>query len=121
MDAFAAGASIAALALGYPGLSDLIVSDHLRPEQIYRLFHLNPPRRMCSQDLAIILAAGAYARYRACPQGWSGDEERLLAERALKRESVAREEVARGVPLQPRPGFAELAARAATMIGKSSA
>ena len=69
MDApFAAGASVAARALGYRGLADLIAGDHLGPEQLARLFALSGPRRPTrARDLAVILLAGTIARHKAAP------------------------------------------------------
>jgi hypothetical protein len=35
---------------------------------------------------AVVLLAGAFARYRACPHGWDGEDERRLALAALSAE-----------------------------------
>jgi hypothetical protein len=81
MDAFAAGASTAAKALGYSALADLILDMHLGPEQIARLFALSASKAS-AQDLAIVLSAGAIARFRMSPSGWTGEVERRLAQEA---------------------------------------
>jgi hypothetical protein len=81
MDAFAAGAATAARSLGYRGLADIIVEEHLGPERIARLFALSAGKAS-AQDLAVILSAGAIARFKLSPGGWSGEIESRLAQEA---------------------------------------
>jgi hypothetical protein len=72
LDAFQAGAATAAKALGYAGLASIILSDHLGPEAIARLFRLSVSKH-AAQDLVVILSAGSIARYKAHPNGWDGE------------------------------------------------
>jgi hypothetical protein len=104
-DPFAAGASLAARSLGYRGLADLIAGDHLGPEQIARLF-ANSASKNGAQDLTISITAGSIARYRASPNGWTGEIERQLAQRAMTRQGAALD-------------FERLSGRAAALVKKS--
>jgi hypothetical protein len=85
MNAFPAGAAIAARSLGYASLASLIVSERLEAEQIARLFMLSASRSR-ARDLTVILSAGAIARFKANPKGWSGETERQLARQAMARQ-----------------------------------
>jgi hypothetical protein len=85
LDAFQAGAATAAKALGYAGLASIILSDHLGPEAIARLFRLSVSKH-AAQDLVVILSAGSIARYKAHPNGWDGEVERKLAQEAIARQ-----------------------------------
>ena len=84
MDAFAAGAAVAAQSLGYRGLADIIVEEHLGPERIALLFDLSASRTR-DTDLAVILIAGGIASYNVQPHGWSAGAEDALAREALRR------------------------------------
>ena len=99
---FAAGAAVAARALGYRGLADLIARDHLGPEQVARLFSLSVSKTR-ARDLAVILSAGSIARYKVTPHGWSGELETRLAQEAIARQ---------GEPLD----FNKLSWRAAALV-----
>jgi hypothetical protein len=88
MDAFPAGAAIAARSLGYSSVAVLILDMHLGPEQIARLF-ANSACKASAQDLAVVLSAGAIARFRMSPNGWSGEIERRLAQEAIARQGAA--------------------------------
>jgi hypothetical protein len=79
----AAASAAAARALGYRGLADLIEHESLPPRAIARPFTVTAPRppraAKCARDCAVVLLAGALGRYRACPHGWDGEDERQLA------------------------------------------
>jgi hypothetical protein len=92
MDASVAGAAIAARALGYRGLADIIVEEHLGPERIALLFLLSASKTR-GRDLAVIITAGAIARYSAQPYGWSGEVEEAIAREALGRDAAIREKL----------------------------
>ena len=62
MDAFLAGASVAAQSLGYCGLADIIVEEQLGAERIAFLFDLSASKTR-DTDLAVILTAGSIASY----------------------------------------------------------
>src|SRR5947208_2058350 len=81
MDAFPAGAAIAARSLGYASVAVLILDMHLGPERIARLFALSVSKTR-AQDLAVVLSAGAIARFKMSPEGWTGEIERRLAQEA---------------------------------------
>jgi hypothetical protein len=81
MDAFAAGASIAARSLGYTSVAVLILDMRLGLEQIARLFALSASKTR-APDLALVLSAGAIARFKISPNGWTGAIERRLAQEA---------------------------------------
>jgi hypothetical protein len=104
MDAFAAGASTAAKALGYSALADLIVDMHMGPEQIARVFMLSASKTG-AKDLAVVLSSGAIARFRLSPNGWTGETERRLAQEA---------NATHGATLD----FERLSARAAALVKK---
>jgi hypothetical protein len=80
-----AASAAAARAVGYPGLANLIESDGIGPEQIAALLKLSCSKCAC-KDYALIILAGAVGRYRACPEGWTGEPERSLAQAVLTHE-----------------------------------
>jgi hypothetical protein len=119
MDAFAAGAAIAARSLGYRGLADIIVEEHLGPEHIALLFDLSASKTR-DTELAVILTAGSIARYNVQPYGWSGGVEEALAREALRRDAAMREKLSHyGSVVSPQLSFEELAKRAAALVKKS--
>jgi hypothetical protein len=87
MDASVAGAAVAARALGYHGLADIIVEERLGPERIALLFDLSASKTR-GGDLALIITGGALTRYSAQPYGWSGEAEEAIARKALSRDAA---------------------------------
>jgi hypothetical protein len=82
-DAIAAvAAAYAAADLGYPGVAAMIRERQLSPRQIARLFACSASRDR-GHVVAVVLIAGATARFNACREGWNGDLERELALQAL--------------------------------------
>lgn len=77
-----AASAAAARAVGYVGLAELIEAEQLTPQRIAALFRISASRYR-GRDCAVILLAGALARFRACPHGWDGEDERQLALEAL--------------------------------------
>jgi hypothetical protein len=118
MDAFLAGASVAAQSLGYCGLADIIVEEQLGAERIAFLFDLGASKTR-DTDLAVILTAGSIASYNVQPRGWSGGVEEALAREALRRDGTTRERLAhRGNWVSPPLSFEELTKRAAALVQK---
>jgi hypothetical protein len=116
MDAFVAGAAIAARALGYHGLGNIIVEQRLGPERIALLFALSASKTR-GRDLAVIITTGAIARFNAQPCGWSGEVEEAIAREALSRDAAMREKLSHyGSSVPPRLGFAELTKSATVMV-----
>src|SRR5712691_10827545 len=85
MLASVAASAAAARSLGYRGLADLIEAEQLGAHQIANLQRLS-----CSdtaaRDYAVIILAGSIGRYRAAPDGWSGEEDRELVLTVLANE-----------------------------------
>jgi hypothetical protein len=73
-----AASAAAARALGYRGLAALIEAEQFTPQRIARLFGCSASRT-AARDCAVVLLAGAIGRYRDCPAGWDGEDERALA------------------------------------------
>jgi hypothetical protein len=90
--------------LGYRGLADLIVADHLGPEHIARLFALSASKTR-AQDLAVILSAGSIASFKSNPHSWSGEIERRLSQEAIARQGNGLD-------------FNQLSGRAAALVKK---
>jgi hypothetical protein len=80
-----AGSAAAAERIGYPHVAALITEEQMGPEQIARLFTLSASKQ-AGRHAALIILAGSINRYRAEPEGWSGDAERTLAREGLARE-----------------------------------
>ena len=78
---------------------------HLGPEQIARMFMLSASKAS-ARDLAMVLSAGAIARFRMSPSGWTGEVERNLAREAMTRQGAAL-------------NFEQLSVRAAALVKKS--
>jgi hypothetical protein len=72
-----AGSAAAAESIGYPHVAALITEEQMGPEQIARLFTLSASKQ-AARHAALIILAGSINRYRAEPEGWSGDVERKL-------------------------------------------
>jgi hypothetical protein len=118
MDAFLAGASVAAQSFGNCGLADIIVEEQLGAERIAFLFDLSASKTR-DTDLAVILTAGSIASYNVQPRGWSGGVEEALAREALRRDGTTRERLAhRGNWVSPPLSFEELTKRAAALVQK---
>jgi hypothetical protein len=78
-----AASAAAARDLGYRGLGDLIEAQQLSPSHICTIFDQSASKT-AARDCALIILAGAVARYRAKPQDWDGGTiERDLAMNAL--------------------------------------
>jgi hypothetical protein len=73
----ALAASYAADYLGYHGAAALIREQQLGPRAIVRLFacSASPDR---GHVVAVVLIAGATAKFNVCRKGWNGDIEREL-------------------------------------------
>jgi hypothetical protein len=82
MLASVAASAAAARELGYPGLAHLIEADGLGAQQIASLQRLSCCKT-AARDYAVIILAGSIGRYRATPDGWSGEHERELALKVL--------------------------------------
>jgi hypothetical protein len=81
--AASAASAAAARALGYHGLGDLIEAQQLSPSHIAILFDASASKT-AARDCALIILAGAVARYRSAPKLWDGGTiERDLAMNAL--------------------------------------
>ena len=80
-----AASAAAARALGYRGLADLIEAEQLSPSHIATIFD-SSASKTAARDCALIILAGAVARYRAKPQGWDGHLEEQRALEALASE-----------------------------------
>jgi hypothetical protein len=117
MDAFLAGASVAAQSLGYCGLADIIVEEQLGAERIAFLFDLSASKTR-DTDLAVILTAGSIASHNVQPRGWSGGVEEALAREALRRDAAMRDRLSRYGSLPPLLSFEELAKRATALVQK---
>ena len=85
MDATIKGCAIAAERIGYHHFAGLILEERMRPGHIASLFRLSASPQ-AGRHAALIILAGGISRYRAEPEGWSGDIERALAREALERE-----------------------------------
>jgi hypothetical protein len=108
MDATIKGCAIAAECIGYHHFAGLILEERMRPGHIASLFRLSASPQ-AGRHAALIILAGGISRYRAEPEGWSGDIERALTREALERE-------------QPKVRdldalLAELSAEAARVVG----
>jgi len=115
-DASVAGAAVAARALWYHGLADIIVEERLGPERIGLLFALSASKTR-GRDLAVIITPVPLARYSAQPYGWSGEVEEAIAREALSRDAAMREKLSHyGSSVPPRLGFEELTKRAIVMV-----
>ena len=90
MLASVAASAAAARELGYPGLAHLIEADGLGAQQIASLQRLSCCKT-AARDYAIIILAGSLGRYRAMPDGWSGEDERELALKVLAGEGDPQE------------------------------
>jgi hypothetical protein len=85
MDPTVKGCARAAERIGYHHFAALILEERMRPEHIASLFRLSASPQ-AGRHAALIILAGGISRYRAEPEGWSGDIERALAREALKRD-----------------------------------
>ena len=85
MDPTVKGCAAAAERIGYHHFAALILEERMRPGHIASLFKLSASPQ-AGRHAALIILAGGLSRYRAEPEGWSGDIERALAREALERE-----------------------------------
>jgi hypothetical protein len=84
MDATIKGCAAAADHLGYHHFAALILEEGMGPERIALLFQLSASEQAW-RHVALIILAGGISRYRAQPEGWSGEIEQRLARAALER------------------------------------
>jgi hypothetical protein len=84
MDATIKGCAAAASRLGYHDVAALILEEGMSPERIAVLFKLSASEQAW-RHAALIILAGGISRYRAEPEGWSGEVEKRLAREALHR------------------------------------
>ena len=107
----------AARIAGYPAFADLIADEHLPPQIaafIFRRFSVASDK---GRTLALILAAGAVARYRENPAaGWDRETEEKIILQALAEPRV----VTRGKPSAYAPddvrAFNKVTAEAAKIV-----
>jgi hypothetical protein len=81
--------SVAARAVGYRAVADMIERDHLSPEGVGRLFRLSA-RYDRKRAAAIVVIAGVVAKFSADREAFNGGE----AERALVAALIPRHEIA---------------------------
>jgi hypothetical protein len=84
MDSTVKGCAAAAEHLGYHHFAGLIVEEVMGPERIALLFQMSASEQAW-RHAALIILAGGISRYRAQPEGWSGEVEQRLARAVLAR------------------------------------
>ena len=105
----ATACAVAARLLGYGGLASLIADRQLVPGAIVRLFWRSSIAKD-GESLAVIVLAGAEARWHNCRDGWDGEEERQLALEAVRANAKAFQEAARHAARIVRSNWSEIAA-----------
>jgi hypothetical protein len=81
--------SVAARAVGFHAVADMIERDHLSPDGVARLFKLSA-RYDRHRAAAVVILAGVVARFSANREAFNGGE----AERALVSALIPRHEIA---------------------------
>lgn len=73
-----AGCAVAAKALGYDRVGDLIVAQGMGPHAVVRLFRSSASKTW-KRDAALIVLSGSVARYKAAPVSWGPEPTATLA------------------------------------------